>query len=854
MPFNPTVRFSDGTVHTYSGVPDGTGPQDVASQAAKDFPGKKIVSMDGGSRAATETPAPSPTPTPAPAPEEKPRTWGETLSMRLGDVVHALGDVSQFASQAMNPEQMVTNAMMRGLSGGSAPTSGDLVQSITDKAASHFVQPVTTGEKFASAATRGAAAALIPGIGEEALAARAAGAAPAAASIASRLLPAADRLATQGVAGATSGTVGALPEILDPNAPWWEKAAASVGALATGIAVPTAAEAAGRAAGKIASHTIGEGLGPAAKILKGAAGDEAAQSQAISNIANAPTPVTGVNPTLAEVAGNRGLTGLQRSVPSDDIQARMQDNAQARTAAALTQLGTGDVGSVGTLGQTIKTGLSNVLIAARNKIGGLVDQATSGRDIRGKVAEAYDAAKADSAEAYSHPVLQNGISVKTDPQSLINQIQRVGQKWYGDLRGDAPAEANRVISGLLDTLGEGNLNTRTVTNIDQRLADLAGNARVSGEAEKAAAMEDLRSSINKTVAPDLPNQYIRRLNDAKAVRAYQGQTFEQGPVGDTFGTGKYNEPNVRDTALPEQLVQKGGAGGDMADQLTQAVGPNASEQAMREQLRRMVDTGAVKDFKNADYDQLAQRFPALQNDINDIRQAASNVKDFKGSQLDKVSAPGADVQTRVTSLLGKKNAEGFNELRDSVLASGDQNAIDGLRAGLADHISTIGESGATIDEQGNVVPGNKSTAIKNILAKTEGTTLLSDDQRNALGRIQKELETQEFLRTGGTPKDTTSKLGTVPAETGFTSRLIHFAAEHFSNQGKVDALVQRSILDPQFASSLLQRATPNRMAAVVRAARNATMGAYIANNQNQKYPGLTGSVTDTGDYSTPKGP
>jgi len=50
VPRNITVTFDDGTGHRYENIPDTVTPDMVEARANKDFPGKKIKNIDGGSK------------------------------------------------------------------------------------------------------------------------------------------------------------------------------------------------------------------------------------------------------------------------------------------------------------------------------------------------------------------------------------------------------------------------------------------------------------------------------------------------------------------------------------------------------------------------------------------------------------------------------------------------------------------------------------------------------------------------------------------------------------------------------------------------------------------------------------
>lgn len=60
MPRTVTVTFSDGSQHTYAGVPDNATPAQVAERAGRDFAGKTVTGLDGGRPAATSAAPPAP--------------------------------------------------------------------------------------------------------------------------------------------------------------------------------------------------------------------------------------------------------------------------------------------------------------------------------------------------------------------------------------------------------------------------------------------------------------------------------------------------------------------------------------------------------------------------------------------------------------------------------------------------------------------------------------------------------------------------------------------------------------------------------------------------------------------------
>lgn len=56
MPRKVTVKFNDGTAHTYEGVPDDATPEQVEARARQDFAGKRVVDLSAEKAAAPRKP------------------------------------------------------------------------------------------------------------------------------------------------------------------------------------------------------------------------------------------------------------------------------------------------------------------------------------------------------------------------------------------------------------------------------------------------------------------------------------------------------------------------------------------------------------------------------------------------------------------------------------------------------------------------------------------------------------------------------------------------------------------------------------------------------------------------------
>ena len=138
-------------------------------------------------------------------------------------------------------------------------------------------------------------------------------------------------------------------------------------------------------------------------------------------------------------------------------------------------------------------------------------------------------------------------------------------------------------------------------------------------------------------------------------------------------------------------------------------------------------------------------------------------------------------------------------------------AMDGVRRVLADHMAGAGPAKKRYGPDSDVVPNtaNNLAAIDTVLER--GSQFLTDDQHQILTALKKEMASAEFAKTGGVRnvEEDISHTG-VPTKSAWVARTIRFALQHATNQNKVDALIQKAILDPKEASDMLKRPTPDR--------------------------------------------
>jgi hypothetical protein len=266
------------------------------------------------------------------------------------------------------------------------------------------------------------------------------------------------------------------------------------------------------------------------------------------------------------------------------------------------------------------------LTQAAESVGPNVDRLASGGQAREAFGSAYDAARARTRSAYEVPELTTPQPIEIPSELFARDLRSASDDFYGDGGGEIPA----ALRAIIDDAAAPDATTRTLTNIDRRLADFGGEAAMSGNRSDAAFATRVRGLLSDFADRAAPADYRAALANAKSVRAEQGRLFESRDVPRAFARDRYGNPLVGDTSVPERLVRPGAPGGDTADDLIASIGPEAAEATMRQELRRNLDalpnlTPANTRALNTRYAEMAQRFPSLRSDLDAVNWHAANV-------------------------------------------------------------------------------------------------------------------------------------------------------------------------------------------------------------------------------------
>lgn len=609
-------------------------------------------------------------------------------------------------------------------------------------------------------------------------------------------------------------------------------------------------------------------------------------SEIVENIASRNPSVAGAKPTLAEVAQDPGLAGFQRGHANTDLTTasvigeRNAENALARTRAADAAFGPGnpqaiqDVASAdvataeaATSAQQMQrqTAIDSRIEGerksaetaaqraaaqagqAREAVGPVADRAATGGEARQTYEDAYQAAKDRTRQAYNVPALVEPHPI-TIPRTVFSKVRDAADDFYGDGGGEIPTRLQGVISDLADE----HATTRTLTNIDRRLADFAGEARAQGRRSEAAFAERVRGDIGAFVNESAPQPYRDALSNAKAVRAEQGRLFETGDPSRAFATDRFGNASVGDTTVPSRIIRPGAAGGDAIDSLISAIGPAGAERAARQELRRVIEEAGVRTSAQATavanrFGEVAKRFPALQRDLAELQSAAARLDSAQAAQaaaqklrptveevvslkqraalhdkiigtpLARVADPNVDPSTFVSQLL--KRADDGRQLRTLILqVGGDQSATNGLRRSFGDYIVHAGK-GPNFTASGDQIPSINKTreAIQTVISRAGA--FLSPQQKMVLKSVSRELESANFAATASKPAGSETQLNktfsemmkvvpSIPGHVGEARSILNKLLHTLSNEDEVKRLITQSVLDPDFAANLLKRPTP----------------------------------------------
>ena len=443
------------------------------------------------------------------------------------------------------------------------------------------------------------------------------------------------------------------------------------------------------------------------------------------------------------------------------------------------------------------------------------------------------------------------LDVEGEPQpgKLMGPFQKamasIKDQYFGHGVTDLPPEANKFYNNMMnaDTMG-----LRDLEGLESHARDLAARAP---DNRTAAFLKGLANTIGGKASVEGGPARAQALSVARAARAEQGRIFESGDAPKAFGLDRYGRPAIGDNTVPSKIVRPGPVGGDTAAGLTAAIGPDASESIVRQELRRQVEQNNVTTEAQARslatrFGEVARRFPAVRSDLDTlightgrldaatsaardadratvttaekahINELSAAEKAIKASPLSRIADPSQDPASFVGGLLRRSDGGRMLARLASDVAD-NPDAVAGLRRSFGQYIIDAG-SGVRNTAAGDDIPALAKTraAIGTII--TRAGDLLTPQQKIALQRVKMELKATNFAMNAGRPSgsDTAQNqsykaaLHFLPAaipHVGGAKAVLSVLASHFTNREQVQHLITQAILDPDFAATLLKRPT-----------------------------------------------
>lgn len=388
--------------------------------------------------------------------------------------------------------------------------------------------------------------------------------------------------------------------------------------------------------------------------------------------------------------------------------------------------------------------------------------------------------------------------------------------------GEVPPVIDDAIKAVVST---DVATVRDVSAMSRRFRDLAD--RTDSGTDRAF-LRSAADAVDGFLRVNAGPEYADALKAAQRAAREHHDIFSRGNVGAALAKtmrGGGRTDTLEAGKVPSRLVPASDkTGAPDARQLKTALGDTGAETVAREELRRELDKAGVDAGRiatvEAKYKGALSEFPALARDVAVARQTAATHAAFLKSPLGALRDGNVDVATKVKAALG---TGGNSQIRAMISAvSGDDAALAGLRRAVAQYIVPEGES-AVVTAGGADVMRNQAMRVRlgNALRRVEGTSLLDGQQRVTLQRLKRELDRQQFAissaRADGSPtsmnETVKGKLINAAIRKGLEragagnmlAGVLDIAASAMQRRDAIAAMVNKAMLDPDFAAQLLSK-------------------------------------------------
>ncbi len=633
---------------------------------------------------------------------------------------------------------------------------------------------------------------------------------------------------------------------------------------------------------------------------------------AIQSMGDYRPAVHGVRPTMAEASGDPGLAafqrqGIQTGQGGAVISEQLNRNALAREQFLLSQeTGTKNASALETLARRrldkFNAGVEKIEGRSQDKISEAAQQIEDhakrasksignprspdlvGDDIRGVAQGLYDDMRSVVGQAYNAPELQDVVDVRV-PDNVFRGIMGRADQFYGDFGGQMPPALQQAISDL----SQPGQNTRSLANIDRRIADAGGELFSQGRIKEAAFARSLRQELGNYIQQAMPENMRAAYTKARNLRSRQGELFEEGQLSSVLSKNEYGRYELGSSRVADTLFETKNAV-EAAKQLKASMGNERAGEAVKAWAANVFSSAIDENGKfnaklfgrlRARHANLLMQFPEVAKSFQGISKARQTIDEYQDSLMnvaERVSMQGSRTRADYEKsslgafLSGKNPDDALAQIMRSDKSIGrlaqlknqvkdTPEAAAGLRRGVLDYIRNRADTGQ-MDFQGNTVLSQKRLAdsIKEYGPKLRMSGIFTEPQLKAMTSISDDIDRLTAAQSAGAQRgsDTAARLEARSAVSGLVSKIPGVgatvrgvisvydalkAAQNLKSKEQIEGALIHAAQEPEFAALLMRRASPE-------AVEMATKKLLPPDRSGRLIP-FGGSSAAQGDYIAP---
>jgi hypothetical protein len=472
-----------------------------------------------------------------------------------------------------------------------------------------------------------------------------------------------------------------------------------------------------------------------------------------------------------------------------------------------------------------------------------------GLDIERMNADDWDALYRDVNSLPPRPVTQNDVEYlqqRADDADRVRVLSPFQSSLLDIMRDYFPAglPPQSGVASLIGQLVKADvLETRQVERIISDLRRQSGRLKGSDNISAGLAKSAANAAEGFLSAQAGPARMKAMRRARQGYREY-ATTFRNNEVGRALATDNFGNPRLDEARVPGTLVPAGATGAGAAQRLQGAIGADEAEGIARGQLRRELEAAGNNPQRIegvlTKYQDTLRAYPAARSDVDAVRQVAALNEQFMSSPLRQVAEAGDAVQAVSTLLRKKDGARDFRRLVGQVRPN--REAAAGLRRAIGNYIEEASAGGFDANGVQLVRNAELEKALVNVLSKTEGTNLLSREQRSALLNLRMQAKRVQAAATNNRAPgsdsvrnaETWGRLASVvlqgigASKLGAMNTVLDATAAVLGRASAVRDLTVQAMLDPALAADLLRKPTPRRLDAVGARMRAYAIGAQPA--------------------------